>query len=100
MTYSPNGRLLALYHPSSWYGDKAPVRVFEVATGKQVAVIEVKDIDHLTFAVDNRCIITNDEGFLRIWDLATGQRTALLGPAHQGHFLGRWDIRLRVYVPG
>src|SRR5262249_47910987 len=47
--------------------------VWEVATGKEVVRIATDSLTHFALAPDNRSLVTSDERFLRVWDLATGK---------------------------
>ena len=47
--------------------------VWEVATGNEVVRIAADSPAHFALAPDNRLLVTTDEGFLRVWDLATGK---------------------------
>jgi WD40 repeat protein len=64
---SPDGRLLAARKTPAAFG------IWEAATGKEVSALAVGGIDHFALAADNRTLVTTDEAFLRVWDLATGQ---------------------------
>jgi RNA polymerase sigma factor (sigma-70 family) len=50
-----------------------PVRIWEAASGKEVASIQVGPCAHVALANGGRFLVTTDEGFLRVWDLATGK---------------------------
>ena len=69
LAVSPDDRLLAARgtHRSS------AVAIWEAATGKEVTTVGIGRLEHLVLAPDNRSLITTDEGFLRVWDLATGK---------------------------
>ncbi len=67
---SPDDRLLAAPRPT---GGATEVGVWEIATGKEVAAAVTGRVYHLALAPDNRSLVTTDEGFLRVWDLATGK---------------------------
>jgi WD40 repeat protein len=72
---SPDGRLLAAQRTGEpgAKSEAIAVGVWEVATGKEVAALTTGRFDHLAVAADNRSLVTADEGFLRVWDLATGK---------------------------
>jgi RNA polymerase sigma factor (sigma-70 family) len=64
---SPDGRLLAARKAGAALG------VWEAATGKEVTALPVAKADHFALAADNRTLVTTDEAFVRVWDLATGK---------------------------
>jgi RNA polymerase sigma factor (sigma-70 family) len=64
---SPDARLLAARKPGGTLG------VLEALTGKEVATLPVGRANHFALAADNRTLVSTDEGFLRVWDLATGK---------------------------
>jgi WD40 repeat protein len=68
---SPDGRLLAARRTAA--GEAPTVRVWEAATGKEVATVATGPVAHLALAPDTRSLVASDEGFLRVWDLATGK---------------------------
>jgi hypothetical protein len=47
--------------------------VWEALTGKEVASLACGRVGHLALAPDNRCLVSTDERFLRVHDLATGK---------------------------
>jgi WD40 repeat protein len=65
---SPDYRLLAARRAP---GDS--VGVWESATGQEVTAVATGRVAHFALAPDNRSLVTADEGFLRVWDLATGK---------------------------
>jgi WD40 repeat protein len=74
VTASADYRLLAAPRtPEASKGDAARVDIWEAATGKEVAVLTTGRVDEFALAPDDRCLVTTDEEFLRVWDLATGQ---------------------------
>jgi RNA polymerase sigma factor (sigma-70 family) len=48
------------------------VEVWEGKSGKQIARVAAGPAAHLALVHGGRCLVTTDEGFLRVWDLATG----------------------------
>jgi WD40 repeat protein len=64
---SPDERLLA----SPWKA--GTVGVWESLTGKEVASVAAGRVAHLALTPDNRSLVTTDERFLRVHDLATGK---------------------------
>jgi hypothetical protein len=65
---SPDDRLLAAPRTGP-----NVVGIWEVATGKEVTTVTTGRVDHVGLAPDNRSLVTTDEGFVRVWDLATGK---------------------------
>jgi hypothetical protein len=49
------------------------VDIVEAASGKVIARLPAGPIAHLAFANGGRCLVTTDENFLRVLDLATGK---------------------------
>jgi WD40 repeat protein len=64
---SLDGRLIAARKTAATLG------VQEALTGREVATLAVGRCDHFALAADNRTLVSTDEGFLRVWDLATGK---------------------------
>jgi hypothetical protein len=52
---------------------EGPVGIWEAITGKEVARIAAGTAANICLANGGRCLVTTDEGFLRLWDLATGK---------------------------
>jgi RNA polymerase sigma factor (sigma-70 family) len=48
------------------------VEVWEAKSGKQITRVAAGPAAHLALVRGGRCLVTTDEGFLRVWDLATG----------------------------
>jgi WD40 repeat protein len=67
---SPDDRLLVAPLEKSKTGE---IGVWEMATGKEVARIAVSRVDHLALAADDRTLVTTDDRFLHVWDLADGK---------------------------
>lgn len=67
---SPDDRLLAARLTGK---SDTSLGVWEAATGKEVARVAMGPPAHFALAPDNRLLVTIDEGFLRVWDLATGK---------------------------
>ena len=49
------------------------VGTWEAVSGKEVARITASPAANICLANGGRCLVTTDEGFLRLWDLATGK---------------------------
>jgi RNA polymerase sigma factor (sigma-70 family) len=47
------------------------VGVWEAATGKEIANVAAGVVQHVAIAPDNRSVVAADQGFLKVWDLAT-----------------------------
>jgi WD40 repeat protein len=74
LTFSPDGKVVAASG-----GDKKTIRLVEVATGKTLRLIELKDkheqIGSLLFTRDGKHLIsTHEDGYVRYWDAATGAK--------------------------
>jgi WD40 repeat protein len=82
---SPDDRLLTARREEG--GQPTKVGVWEAATGKEVATVATGPVAHLALAPDDRSLVTADEGFLRVWDLATGKERR------------RWALPVAVAVP-
>ena len=48
------------------------VGIWEAKSGREVARIAAGPAAHLALVAGGRCLVTTDESFLRVWDLATG----------------------------
>jgi WD40 repeat protein len=71
---SPDYRLLAARRTSvPGKGPAVTVGVWETATGKEVTALAAGRADRLALTPDNRHLVTTDEAFLRVFDLATGR---------------------------
>jgi RNA polymerase sigma factor (sigma-70 family) len=70
---SPDERLLAAVRRSADGKSLSTVGVWEVATGKPVTTVAAPVVEQLAFGPDGRTLITTDNDFLRVWDLATGK---------------------------
>src|SRR5262249_11501082 len=71
---SPDYRLLAARRtPVPGKGPAVTVGVWETATGKEVTALAAGRADRLALTPDNRHLVTADEAFLRVFDLATGR---------------------------
>lgn len=77
LTVSPDGRLVAVAHPT---GD---IAIHDLATGEQVAVLvgHLSSIWTLSFSADSRQLASaSQDATVRVWDLPSGtQRAALHG---------------------
>ncbi|MBI3410538.1 MAG: WD40 repeat domain-containing protein [Planctomycetes bacterium] len=75
LAVSPDSRLLAAAKKAEGEADlqASTVAVWETATGKEIAAVEVSNVGHLALACDNRTLVTTAAGMLRAWDLATGK---------------------------
>lgn len=82
--FSPDGRWLATghYYASFPHGVGGEVRVWEVATGKQVRTIETPvGVMSVAFTPDGRWIVSGEAiGKARMWDSSTGQKVRDLSP--------------------
>jgi WD40 repeat protein len=70
VTVSPDDRLVAVPLAGN-KGEQAAIGVWETATGKEVARVATGKVHHLRMLPGNRFLLTTDEQFLRVWDLAT-----------------------------
>jgi hypothetical protein len=72
---SPDYRLLAGRKTARTgaAGGSEVVAVWETATGKEVAALAAGRVVYLALAPDDRSLVTTDEAFVRLWDLATGK---------------------------
>jgi hypothetical protein len=105
--HSADGRLL-VGGKSAGREDADKLTVWETATGKQVAVVPAGRAWYWALAPDNRSLITTDDRFLRVWDLATGkdrQRwpmpeagTDVYGNVYVCPFALTWDGRRAVTI--
>jgi WD40 repeat protein len=68
ITTSSDGRLLI-----SQLNTPGMVGVWETVTGSKVAKLETGPINTLAMAGDNCTLVTAEEGWLRVWDVATGK---------------------------
>src|SRR5262249_54564253 len=88
MALSPDARRVATGAGPNW---KDPVvRVWDVATGKQVGKLELRDvvIHALAWAPDGKRLISGStDKLLRVWDVGTGKELKSLAGS-QGHVLG------------
>ena len=86
LSYNPTGRLLAF----SGDGDeparpgKAPLRVWDLASGREAFTIEASADDHRLFSVgfsrDGRWLVGGGEDrSIKVWDGATGRKVRVLG---------------------
>ncbi|HET6575134.1 MAG TPA: hypothetical protein VFG68_16120, partial [Fimbriiglobus sp.] len=72
---SAGGRLVAAWkEPQAADQKDERLAVWEVATGKEVAIVPAGSARHLAFGLGGRVLVVNDDvKGLRVWDLATGQ---------------------------
>ncbi len=71
---APDGRLVACRLTNAGAGAGAgAVGVWDAATGKKVAVVPAGRVEHLALTPDGRSLVTTDERFLRVWDVASGK---------------------------
>jgi WD40 repeat protein len=80
VAFSPDGRLAAAVG-GQWFGEKGVVRVWEVASGDEVAVLDPRDRRNsygIEF-IDNNVLLTANESVLRRWDLETGETDVVFG---------------------
>jgi WD40 repeat protein len=71
---SPDDRLLvAPQKTGAGKDDEIAVGVWEIASEKEVANVTTGRAEHLALAPDNRSMVTTDQGFIRVWDIATGK---------------------------
>ncbi len=66
LALSPDGKLLAA-------GKKDGAGVWETQSGKEVAHVAAGRVEQLAFTPDRRFLMTTDQRFLRVWDLASGR---------------------------
>jgi WD40 repeat protein len=78
LAVSPDFRLLAARRvtvagksEATMKDESGTIGCWEAATGKEVATLTVGRIQNLALAPDNRSLVTTDERFLKVWDLAT-----------------------------
>lgn len=81
LSVSPDGRLVAgtITIPQAnagtneAKGETTAVRVWELATGTELATVSAGPGDAPVLPPDNRTLVTRDSRSLRVWDLATGK---------------------------
>jgi WD40 repeat protein len=73
VAFSPDGRLAAAVG-GQWGPEKGVVRVWEVASGDEVASLDPRDRrnSYGVEFIDNEVLLTANESVLRRWDLETG----------------------------
>jgi RNA polymerase sigma factor (sigma-70 family) len=78
------------------------VGVWETITGQEVTTLAVGQVAHLALAADDRSLVTTDEKFLRVWDLATGkERRRWALPVAMTNTWGETFVRqLRLFPDG
>jgi WD40 repeat protein len=80
VAFSPDGRLAAAVG-GQWFGEKGVVRVWDVASGDEVAILDPRDHRNsygIEF-IDNDVLLTANESVLRRWDLETGETDVVYG---------------------
>lgn len=89
---SPDGKLLAAYgHDADGQGFDRPLRLWDVATGKEAAAIRVypRPDYALRFSPDGkRLAVRHSDGLVRVWDGAARKPLLALDPG------GYWPARL------
>jgi WD40 repeat protein len=76
---SVDHRLIAVLgttEPGRPYGRPIPngeVGIWEASSGKEVARLAAGPVAHLALVNGGRCLVTTDERFLHVWDLAAGR---------------------------
>jgi WD40 repeat protein len=80
LTFSPDGRLLAVTEPYLLSGPATAVRVYETVTGRQIVRITAA-LGHyrgLAFSPDGCLLAATGQDALHIWESATGKRLLYL----------------------
>jgi WD40 repeat protein len=87
--YSPDGRYIV---SAGSAGLEGPARVWDAATGKEVAVLKGRAAGNPVFSPDSRLALTTADHEVGLWDVATGKELATYRVPDDrlrgAHFLG------------